>query len=243
MGQPQKCRFKQNEVPLVWQPSSKALHLSHVTGTSFWPNKKKVQLFICLSQAVIEASSQVTDVMVSSTYDDLVLVNKSHSQLAADFDTIMPCNHQEADSRIFLHLSHNSHSNAFIRTVDSPFSSPGLMELWIGFGTGKGFQHIPVHEFTQIAIEKSLSLPLFHSFTGCDTSSFLDIGMKGAWAVWQACPYLIETLLSDYPWLLTIDSVHMACFEHWSVIMYSKSSGPCSRVNDARRQLFIHGTW
>ena len=61
-------------------------------------------------------------IMVCSTYDDHVLVSTSDSQSVADFDTIMPCNHQEADSRIFLYLSHaaqQSHSKAFIRTVDS----------------------------------------------------------------------------------------------------------------------------
>ena len=188
--------------------------------------------------------------------DDHVLVNTSDSQSVADFNTILPCNHQEADSRIFLHLSHAAqqcHSKAFIRTVDSDvviiavghFGSLGVMELWIGFGTGKAFQHIPVHEITQtLGLEKSLSCPLFHSFTCCvTTSSFLGIGKKTAWAAWQAYPDLTETLLtlSDDPTLLTLDSIHMARLERWTVVMYSKSSG-CSRVSDVRRQLFTQGT-
>ena len=190
--------------------------------------------------------------MVCSTYDDHVLVNTSDSQSVADFDTIMPCNHQEADSRIFLHLSQaaqQGHSKTFIRTVDSdvviiavrPFGSLGVMELWIDFGTGKAFQHIPVHEITQtLSPEKSLSCRLFHSFTGCDTtSSFLGIGKKTAWAAWQGYPDLTETLLtlSNDPTLFTLDFIHMARLESRS----SKSSG-CSRVNDVRRQLFTHGT-
>ena len=199
-----------------------------------------MQLFRFLSKAVIETSSQFTDVVVCSTYDDHLLVNTSDSQSVADFDTIMPCNHQEADSRTFLHLSHaaqQGHSKAFIRTVDSDvviiavghFGSLGVMELRIGFGTGKAFQHIPVHEITQtLGPEKSLSCPLFHSFTGCDTTStFLGIGKKTAWAAWQAYPDLTETLLtlSDDPTLLTLDSIHMARLERWVVAMYIKSSG------------------
>ena len=183
-------------------------------------------------------------------------MNTSDSQSVADFDMIMPCNHQEADSRIFLHLSHaaqQGHSKAFIRTVDSViviiavghFGSLCVMELWIGVGTGKAFQHIPVHEITQtLGPEKSLSCPLFHSFKGCDTtSSFLGIGKKTAWAAWQAYPDLTEKLLtlSDDPTLLTLDSNHMTRLERWTVVMYSKSSG-CSRVNDVTRQLFTHGT-
>ena len=219
-------------------------------------SRNKVQLFRFLSTAVIEAASQFTDVVVCSTYDDHVLVSTSDSQSVADFDTIMPCNHQEADSRIFLHLSHaaqQGHSKAFIRTVDSDaviiavghFGSLGVMELWIGFGIGKAFQHIPVHEITQtLGPEKSLSCPLFHSFTGCETTStFLGIGKKTACAAWQAYPDLTETLhtLSDDPTLLTLDSIHMARLERWTVAMYIKSSG-CSRVNDVRRQLFTQGT-
>ena len=215
-------------------------------------SRNKLQLFRFLSKAVIEASSQFTDVVVCSTYDDHVLVNTSDSQSVADFATIMPCNHQEADSRIFLHLSHaaqQGNSITFIRTVDCDvviiavghFGSLGVMQLWIGFGTGKAFQHIPVHEITQtLGPEKSLSCPLFHPFTGCDTTpSFLGIGKKTVWAAWHAYPDLTETLLtlSDDPTLLTLDSIHMARLERWTVVMYSKSSG-CSRVNDVRRHLF-----
>ena len=65
-------------------------------------SRNKVQLLRFLSKVVIEASSQFTDVVVCSTYDNHVLVNTSDSQSVTDFDTIMPCNHQEADSRIFL---------------------------------------------------------------------------------------------------------------------------------------------
>ena len=186
-------------------------------------SRNKLQLFRFLSKAVIEASSQFTDVVVCSTYDDHVLVNTSDSQSVADFATIMPCNHQEADIRIFLHLSHaaqQGNSITFIRTVDCDvviiavghFGSLGVMQLWIGFGTGKAFQHIPVHEITQtLGPEKSLSCPLFHSFTGCDTTpSFLGIGKKTVWAAWQAYPDLTETLLtlSDDPTLLTLDSLN-----------------------------------
>ena len=41
-------------------------------------------------------------------------------------------------------------------------------------------KHIPVHEIIQILNpEKSLPVPLFHSFSGCDsTLSFLGIGTK-----------------------------------------------------------------
>lgn len=141
---------------------------------------------------------------------------------------------------------------SIIRTVDSDivviyvsqFNSLGLTELWIGNGLGKQFQTIPIHAVAgQLGPQKCLSLPLFHSFTGCDTaSSFLGIGKKTAWAAWEAYPELTDTLLtvSDNPLLLSLDSIHMERLERWTVIMYSKSCG-CSRVNDTRRQLFCQG--
>ena len=147
------------------------------------------------------------------------------------------------------------HNEAIIKytwTVDSDivviaighFANLGLAELWIGFGSGKNFKMIPVHAVAnQLGPRKCLALPLFHSFTGCDTiSSFLGIGKKTAWAAWDAYPQLTDTLmaLSDEPDLISLDSIHMEQLERWTVIMYSKSCG-CSRVNDARRQLFSHG--
>ena len=87
-------------------------------------SRNKVQLFRFLSKAVIEASSQFTDVVVCSTYDDHVLVNTSDSQSVADFDTTMPCNHQEADSRIFL-----TPHNKVIRNLSSAQSTVMLSSL------------------------------------------------------------------------------------------------------------------
>ena len=99
-------------------------------------------------------------------YVDLILVNTSHSESASDVDTTMPCNHQEADRRIFLHVSHAArqrHSKAFIRIVDSDimcialghFGSLGFMELRIGFGTGKTFQHIPFMKSSKYLVLRS----------------------------------------------------------------------------------------
>ena len=90
----------------------------------------------------------------------------------------------------------------------------------------------PLHEITQIfGLEKSLSLPLFHSFIGCDTTSpVLGIGKKTAWAAWQVYPYFTETQFS-----LSSPSVYGT---PWTV-QFNNISG-CPMVNDARRQFFTH---
>ena len=71
---------------------------------------------------------------------------------------ISPCNHEEADTRVFLHVNDMSlqgHTKITVRTVDidvlviavSVFArlKDQLEELWIDFGTGKHRQFIPIH--------------------------------------------------------------------------------------------------
>ena len=123
--------------------------------------------------------------------------------------------------------------------------SLGLSELWIGFGSGKSYRDIPVHNIhLQLGPSKSLTLPLFHALTGSDTTSqFLGCGKKTAWAAWNSTPALRETMtiLTDHPELFTLESVHMQCIERFVVNMYSKTCGSAT-VNDARCHLFSTGS-
>ncbi len=87
------------------------------------------------------------------------------------------------------------------------------------------------------------SLPLFHAFTGCDTTSqLLGCGKKTAWAAWENMPEITETLLAlmEDPNSFVLDSIHMQRFERFHVIMYSKSCSAAT-VNQARQKLFSHG--
>ena len=155
-----------------------------------------------------------------------------------------------------LHLadaSRQGHSKLMARTFDSDvvvigismFEHLGLQELWIDFGTGKAHQLIPVHVIIQnLGPEKVRALLLFHSYTGCDTtSSFFGIGKKTAWATWEAFPDLTErlTTLLKSPEEVTLGSIHMERLEKFTVMIYSKNTD-ASRVNEARRQLFYQGT-
>ena len=126
-----------------------------------------------------------------------------------DVSGLQPCNQSEEDPRILLHL-HNAavhgHSKGYVRTVDSDivvlalrfFDTLWLSELWEGFGTGKKYRDIPVHSLhAGLGPSKSIALTLFHSLTGCDTTSqFLGCGKKTAWAAWNSFPDLTDTLYS-----------------------------------------------
>jgi len=188
--------------------------------------------------------------LLLTTYLETVLSNRD-----VDLTALQPCNHPEADTRVILHLAHASehgHTAAYVRTVDSDavvlavryFSTFTLSELWAGFGCGKNYRDIPVHEIcSSLGPSKSLALPLFHSLTGCDTTSqFLGCGKKTAWAAWTSMPHLTDTLvaLTQNPHLVTSESEQMQILERFVVIMYSKGCGANS-VNEARRHLFTTG--
>lgn len=72
-----------------------------------------------------------------------------------DIFELQPCTHEEADSRIFLHVAHLASSGLkiiLLRTVDSDvvviaivlFFELNVSELWVAFGTGTNLQYIPI---------------------------------------------------------------------------------------------------
>ena len=142
--------------------------------------------------------------LLLSTYFDSVLTNRNF-----DVSGLQPCNQAEADTLILLHLANaavHGHSKAYVRTVDSDivvlalrfFETLGISELWVGFGTGKKYRDIPVHSLhAGLGPSKSIALTLFHSVTGCDTTSqFLGCGKKTTWAVWNSFPDLTYMLVA-----------------------------------------------
>ena len=68
-----------------------------------------------------------------------------------DLSDLSPCQQEEADTRMMLHLRHavdQGRTKAYLRTVDSDvvvlaihfFHDLGLSELCIGFGSGKAYR-------------------------------------------------------------------------------------------------------
>ena len=149
--------------------------------------------------------------------------------------------HQDRDTR-----------QHYVRTVDSDivvlairfFSTLCLLELWVGFASGKNLRDIPIHDIcSDLGPSRSMALPLFHAITGCDTTShFLGCGKKTAWASWQNTPGLTETLLAltNAPSCLSLESLHMEKLERFVVVVYSKGCG-LAKVNEARHRLFTSG--
>ena len=109
---------------------------------------------------------------------------------------MVPCNHKEADTHVFLHatnMAENGHQREVICTVDtevlvlaiSTFNklSSFVEELWLDFGAGKNRKFYPVHDiYEELKESNAMELPFFHAFSGWDHVCFLShVTKSNAW--------------------------------------------------------------
>ena len=119
--------------------------------------------------------------------------------------SMQSCDHEEADTRILVHLQDaldNGTTSCLVRTVDTDvvviiigkfsalITNHPAADIWIAFGTGKNFMYIHINAIcNNLGQCKSMALPIFHCFTGCDTTSaFYGKGKKSAWEAWKSYP-------------------------------------------------------
>ena len=181
----------------------------------------------------------------------LTLDDKVISIPEMDVSPLSPCSHEEADTRVFLHVSHSvqvGFTKVTIHTNDTDVvvlaicwsqEINGLEEIWLMFGTGKSKRTIPCHLIgSSLGKIKSRALLFFHSFTGCDTvSSFFNHPKPSAWATWTSFPEVTPTFyeLSSAPDDISEEQLHL--LERFVILMYDKTSNEES-VNICRKDLF-----
>ena len=208
-------------------------------------NINKTQLFKFLSGALLLWFNLKDKQLVVT--DGEVCSKLSLSELSS----LAPCTHEEADSRMMLHVSHaarHGHNKIMIRTVDTDVVVLAVSvvhhlqpenELWIAFGTGKGFRYLAAHEIAaRLGPDKAQALTMFHSLTWCDTvSSFASHGKKTAWAVWNVLPELTDALLklSSAPSEIPEEVLHT--IERFVILLYDRTS-PYTDIDKARKKLF-----
>ena len=120
----------------------------------------------------------------------------------------LTCNHEEADTRLFLHAKDASNKGikkVTIVTVDTDvviialyhYFDINLEELWIEIGVGKNKRWLLIHQYAKNLGESICrALPFWFTFTGCDTvSSFSGRGKKTAWNTWQSYPEITEAFV------------------------------------------------
>ena len=117
-------------------------------------------------------------------------------------------------------------------------------DFWIAFGMGKNYRLYHINSICESLGEpQSRALPVFHAFSGCDTTSaFNEKGKKSLWQAWQAYDDVTETFacLAKHPFmLLDADSDNFQKLERLTVILYDKWS-PSFSINETRKLLFCH---
>ena len=152
-------------------------------------------------------------------------------------DLLTSCNHEEADTRVFLHaklMSDNGIKAITIKTVDtdvvviaiSQFWLLNLDELWIEFGSGKDQMMYPIHQLSHmLGKDKSEGLLFIHAFTGCDQTSFLyHCKKKTAWMTWTNYEEATEAfkILSNKPSKEDVLNC-MDVLERFVILMYDKT--------------------
>ena len=203
----------------------------------------KTELFSFLSHQVTLLQTEGKAVYATDRHDVLC------SMAQIDLTGLVPCSHEEADTRLFQHVADaikKGYRKLLVRTVDTDVVMVAIAtlnrtkpdELWVAFGTGGHFRFIPIHEVAAaVGPRKSVNLPLFHALTGCDTvSSFAGIGKKTAWADGNVYPDVTESFAELMHMADPISDRTLEVIERFVVLMYSRTSD-LSRVNDARNCL------
>jgi hypothetical protein len=141
-----------------------------------------------------------------------------------DLNSISPCDHEEADTRVILHAAqayHHNHQTIMIRTVDTDVVVSAILVAFLG----------------RFSDQCNL---VFHALTGCDTvSGFAGRGKKTAWSTWRSFPDLADVLLQ-----LTTDSNDLPessldTIERFVILLYDRTN-TFSQLDEARRKLFLH---
>ena len=209
------------------------------------------ELFSFLSNKIATAVCPEEKEIIVTSGTSVILLGTSRS--------METCDHEEADTRLLIHLQDgllNGFSSFVVRTVDTDvvvillgkfhhlISLCQNVNIWVAFGTGKNFTHVHINAvYRQLGMEKSLALPVFHSFTGCDTTSaFFGRGKKSSWEIWNCYPDVTRafTNIAVHPYTeIQIDDENFNLLERFTVLLYDKSI-EVERVNEARKELFCH---
>ena len=116
-------------------------------------SENKMQLFKLLAENIINKVVLEEGKQIFCSIEDTVIAKQSYLDISA----LSPCTHEEADTRIFLHVKDavdKGCSDISIRATDTDiiviaaalFQDIGARQLWVNFGTQKRLRIIPIHD-------------------------------------------------------------------------------------------------
>lgn len=185
-----------------------------------------------------------TEKQVPGTIQSDIVCNQSRN-----VSRLTPCTHEEADTRIILHLEDavtDGFNKISIRTVDTDVvvlavaaaQRQGNTEIWIAFGTGKSFRFLAAHEMARVlGPDRCTALPMFHVFTGCDTVSFFGgRGKRTAWDTWRSYNDITSIFVSLANTPESVES-SVTSLERFVILLYDRTSS-LEDINQARKHHF-----
>ena len=156
------------------------------------PDDNKTELFqmICCTLSKIHCPTQIVTIENSDV--------KSNCNI--DTKNLQLCNHEEADSRMVVHLIDASKrwvKRVLVATVDTDVVVVVLiylfffLQVWSTVGwNGRRSTHLrwlPIHTYAQLLTnEVCQGFPFLYAVTGCDTVTMFSVhAKKTAWKVWK----------------------------------------------------------
>lgn len=204
----------------------------------------KSELFPLIVNEVVENIDTHHGLFVGSLGDGAV------ANQYVDLQPLMPCNMEEADERMFVHVKHAAENcpRILVKTVDSDVvvialsafhRIPGIQELWLEFGVGKHLKYISIHEIaTSLGPHISTAYLFFHSFSGCDTTSSVQGKGKASFnETWKKMPCMTPVFERMSLSVGDVSETDTDYLEQFVVAMYCGTFDG-KKVNDARRYLF-----
>ena len=117
-----------------------------------------------------------------------------------------------------LHALKQGEQTICVRTVDTDVvvilagtfhdlvATQPLADIWVAFGMGKNYRFYHINAICErLGEPQSRASPVFHAFSGCDTTSaFNGKDKKSVWQAWQAFEDVTETFvyLAGHPFQL-----------------------------------------
>ena len=166
------------------------------------------------------------------------------------------CSHEEADTRVVVHLLHAINSgmnNILINTGDTDVVAflcrqydriAWPSKIWIAFGSGKHQRNLNLGViYDALGPKQCVSMPLFHALTGCDTTAaFRTKGKKMCMETWKRNQWFSDVLieLATHPFKqITPESHEFKEIETFVSKLYSAEG---TTVNQVRKSMFCHTT-
>ena len=239
--QMQEIRNPRKETPL---PRQKLKFLSNPA------NKLNLADYVC-RDLEIELQKQLPDnmtVFLGGGFKDPKRAVKVEKNVSARVEAL-ESDHEEADSRMFVHIDHAvkelSVKSVVLWSLDSDVAAicprmVHLLDIKLFFKTGLKEQKriIPMHDIaSELGERMPLALPVIHALSGCDsTSSFFNKGKKTWFATLEKYPLVLEGIMDigEHPVNITeraVKSVNQAVSEIYCGKLMNNT-------DDARYELF-----